>query len=123
MISASAALTGSYDYAEVARSVFIAIVASYAALDLAGRVTAAKSGIRLAWLSGWRDCDGHRHLGDALHGNAGLPPASARRISLADSSGLAPGGGPRVRSRAVCGEPPENGSLEDVELRAFAIAS
>jgi len=52
MISASAALTGSYDYNEVARSVFIAIVASYAALDLAGRVTAAKSGIRLAWLSG-----------------------------------------------------------------------
>jgi PAS domain S-box-containing protein len=52
MISASAALTGSYDYSEVARSVFIAIVASYAALDLAGRVTAAKSGIRLAWLSG-----------------------------------------------------------------------
>ena len=52
MISASAALTGSYDYIEVARSVFIAIVASYAALDLAGRVTAAKSGIRLAWLSG-----------------------------------------------------------------------
>ncbi|HEY4763781.1 MAG TPA: PAS domain S-box protein [Candidatus Sulfotelmatobacter sp.] len=52
MISAGAALTGSYDYNEVARSVFIAIVASYAALDLAGRVTAAKSGIRLAWLSG-----------------------------------------------------------------------
>jgi PAS domain S-box-containing protein len=52
MISASAALTGSYDYNEVARSVFVAIVASYAALDLAGRVTAAKSGIRLAWLSG-----------------------------------------------------------------------
>jgi PAS domain S-box-containing protein len=52
MISASAALTGSYDYSEVARSVFIAIVASYAALDLAGRVTAARSGIRLAWLSG-----------------------------------------------------------------------
>ena len=52
MISASAALTGSYDYNEVARSLFIAIVASYAALDLAGRVTAAKSGIRLAWLSG-----------------------------------------------------------------------
>jgi PAS domain S-box-containing protein len=52
MIPASAALTGSYDYNEVVRSVFIAIVASYAALDLAGRVTAAKSGIRLAWLSG-----------------------------------------------------------------------
>ena len=48
MISASAALTGSYDYSEVARSVLIAIVASYAALDLAGRVTAARAGF--AWL-------------------------------------------------------------------------
>jgi len=51
MISASAALAGSYDYSEVARSVVIAIVASYAALDLAGRVTAARSRVRFAWLS------------------------------------------------------------------------
>ena len=52
MISASAALTGSYDYNEVARSVLIAIVASYLALDLAGRVTVAKGRARLAWVSG-----------------------------------------------------------------------
>lgn len=52
MISASDALPGSYDYSEVAKSVLIAIVASYAALDMAGRVTAAKGGICLAWLSG-----------------------------------------------------------------------
>jgi PAS domain S-box-containing protein len=52
MISASAALTGSYDYNEVARSVLIAIVASYAALDLTGRVTPARGRVRLAWLSG-----------------------------------------------------------------------
>jgi PAS domain S-box-containing protein len=52
MTSASAALTGSYDYSDVARSVFIAIVASYAALDLAGRVTNAGGRVRLAWLSG-----------------------------------------------------------------------
>src|SRR5579864_2921837 len=52
MISASAALTGSYDYNEVARSVLIAIVASYAALDLTSRVTAARGRVRLAWLSG-----------------------------------------------------------------------
>jgi two-component system, sensor histidine kinase and response regulator len=51
MISASA-LTGSYDYGEVARSVLIVIFASYAALDLVGRVTDPKSGIRLVWLSG-----------------------------------------------------------------------
>lgn len=52
MVSASAMLTGSYDYGEVARSVLIAIVASYAALDLAGRVTAAVGRVRLVWLSG-----------------------------------------------------------------------
>ena len=52
MISANAAMTGSYDYSEVARSVVIAIAASYAALDLAGRITAASGRIRLAWLGG-----------------------------------------------------------------------
>jgi PAS domain S-box-containing protein len=52
MISANAALPGSYDYGEVARSVLIAMAASYAALDLAGRVTAASGGVRLVWLSG-----------------------------------------------------------------------
>ncbi|MGA8500362.1 MAG: MHYT domain-containing protein [Candidatus Sulfotelmatobacter sp.] len=52
MISANAALSGSYDYGEVARSVLIAIAASYAGLDLAGRVTAARGRVRLPWLSG-----------------------------------------------------------------------
>jgi PAS domain S-box-containing protein len=52
MISANAALPSSYDYSEVARSVLIAIVASYAALDLTGRVTAARGRLRMAWLSG-----------------------------------------------------------------------
>jgi two-component system, sensor histidine kinase and response regulator len=52
MISANAALPGSYDYGEVARSVYIAMAASYAALDLTGRVTAAGGRARLAWLGG-----------------------------------------------------------------------
>ena len=52
MISASATLTGFYDYGEVARSILIAIAASYAALDLAGRVTAASGRARAAWLAG-----------------------------------------------------------------------
>src|ERR1700686_2316946 len=51
-ISANIELTGSYDYGEVGRSVFIAIAASYAALDLAGHVTAASGRIRAAWLTG-----------------------------------------------------------------------
>ncbi|MGB0045375.1 MAG: MHYT domain-containing protein, partial [Terriglobales bacterium] len=52
LISANTALTGSYDYDEVAKSLLIAIAASYAALDLAGRVTAASGRVRLAWLTG-----------------------------------------------------------------------
>jgi len=52
MISANAALPGSYDYGEVARSVLIAMAASYGALDLTGRVTAARGRVRIAWLSG-----------------------------------------------------------------------
>jgi PAS domain S-box-containing protein len=52
MISPNAALPGFYDYGEVSRSLLIAIAASYAALDLAGRITAASGRIRLAWLSG-----------------------------------------------------------------------
>src|SRR5580658_10383623 len=51
-ISANTALVGSYNYGEVARSVLIAVAASYAGLDLAGRVTAARGPVRLAWLSG-----------------------------------------------------------------------
>ena len=43
---------GSYDYRLVALSVLIAALASYAALDLAARVTAAQGRIRFAWLLG-----------------------------------------------------------------------
>jgi len=43
---------GSYNYALVALSVLIAIFASYAALDLAGRVTAAAGWTRAVWLLG-----------------------------------------------------------------------
>lgn len=45
-------ILASYDYRLVALSVVIAICASYAALDLAGRVAASRSKARLAWLSG-----------------------------------------------------------------------
>src|SRR5258708_8089562 len=45
-------LIGSYNYALVALSVMIAMFASYAALDLAGRVTAASSWSGPGWLLG-----------------------------------------------------------------------
>jgi NO-binding membrane sensor protein with MHYT domain len=43
-------MTGSYDHLQVALSVLIGIAASYAALELAGRVTAAKRAKRATWL-------------------------------------------------------------------------
>ena len=45
-------LIGSYNYALVSLSVLIAVFASYAALDLAGRVTAASGWTRAVWLLG-----------------------------------------------------------------------
>ena len=46
------ALVGSYDYRLVALSIILAILASYAALDLAGRVTSARGRLRFLWLGG-----------------------------------------------------------------------
>src|SRR6059058_3771236 len=43
---------GSYDYRLVILYVLIAICAAYAALDLAGRTTAARGRLRPAWLAG-----------------------------------------------------------------------
>src|SRR5580658_2612717 len=50
--SAGAALIDSYDYRLVALSVVIAVLASYAALDLAGRVTASRGRVRFLWVTG-----------------------------------------------------------------------
>jgi PAS domain S-box-containing protein len=52
MIDPNMAIVSSYDYRLVALSVLIAMLASYAALDLAGRTTAASGRVRLAWLVG-----------------------------------------------------------------------
>src|SRR5258707_6115637 len=46
------AMIGHYAHRLVALSVLIAVFASYAALDLAGRTTAASGKVRLAWLAG-----------------------------------------------------------------------
>ena len=52
MTTGQPALIGSYNYFLVALSVVIAILASYTALDLAGRVTAASGWLRQIWLAG-----------------------------------------------------------------------
>src|SRR5216684_6975983 len=52
MTSQDMVLVASYDYLLVALSVIIAVLASYAALDLARRVTSAQGKSRPLWLSG-----------------------------------------------------------------------
>jgi NO-binding membrane sensor protein with MHYT domain len=52
MPSNPTALVGSYSQSLVALSIVIAIFASYSALDLAGRVTAAQGRARILWLIG-----------------------------------------------------------------------
>jgi PAS domain S-box-containing protein len=52
MIAPDQALLGSYNYGLVSLSVVIAILAAYAALDLAGRVSSAYGWFRFVWLSG-----------------------------------------------------------------------
>jgi PAS domain S-box-containing protein len=48
----AAILAGSYDYRLVVLSILIATLSSYAALDLGGRVTAARGRLRILWLTG-----------------------------------------------------------------------
>src|SRR5262249_28255941 len=52
MTSLQESFTGSYDPVLVALSVVIAIMAAYAALDFARRVTFARGSARLLWLAG-----------------------------------------------------------------------
>src|SRR3982074_3659120 len=52
LMNDSSIIPATYDYRLVALSVLIAIFASYAALDLAGRTTAASGRVRLTWLAG-----------------------------------------------------------------------
>src|ERR1700723_3690258 len=51
-IDPSLPLAGAYDYRLVVLSVVISTLASYAALDLGGRVTAARGAVRYIWLTG-----------------------------------------------------------------------
>jgi diguanylate cyclase (GGDEF)-like protein/PAS domain S-box-containing protein len=52
MLPGNMLLVGSYDYRLVVLSVVIATFASYAALDLAGRVTVARGSARFGWWAG-----------------------------------------------------------------------
>jgi len=48
----STPLVGTYDYRVVAVSLLLAVITSYAALDIAGRLSCARGLARLAWLGG-----------------------------------------------------------------------
>ena len=56
--SAASVIVGSYDYRVVALSVVIAVLASYASLDLAERLTAARGWASVAWLAGGASAQG-----------------------------------------------------------------
>ncbi len=102
-------LIGSYNYALVALSVFIAVFASYAALrsrksrNGCGRLDSCAVG------AGRCLCDGDRHLVNALHWDARAHPADSGGLPLADRSPVTVCGHSRVGHCAVRGEPTENG--------------
>ena len=52
MYQADVAITSTYNPTLVTLSILIAVVASYTALNLTGRVTIAYGRVRLAWLIG-----------------------------------------------------------------------
>src|SRR5881396_1285258 len=101
-------MTGSYDYLQVVLSVAIAISASYAALDLGGRVTAASGWVRRAWLIGGATAMGFG-IWSMHFRNAGLSLACVGELLLADRSAVAFGGYLRLGFRAVCSEPARTG--------------
>ena len=109
MISTSAAFSGSYDYGEVARSVFIAIAASYAALDLTGRVTVASGRARLAWLSGGAVAMGIGIWAMHIKGMLAFHPACASAVLLAPCPGITISSHAGVSSGPVRRKPPKNG--------------
>jgi two-component system sensor histidine kinase/response regulator len=78
-------LAGTYDYRLVALSVVIAVVASYAALDLSGRVTASRGRLRPRLPDRRCRVHGHGHLVDALHRDARLSTSGACFLQQAHS--------------------------------------
>ncbi len=76
-------MVGSHDYRFVLLSIVISILAGYAARNLAERVRDSRGGAWLAWLVGGATADGHRHLVDALYGNARLQLADFGALRLA----------------------------------------
>jgi NO-binding membrane sensor protein with MHYT domain len=102
-------MVASYDYRLVALSVAISMLASYAALDLAGRVTAARGVIRIAWLAG-----GACAMGMGIWSMHYIGMLAFRLSVVIWYDRLAFGGAVTflrhhgIRGCAVCGEPAAN---------------
>ncbi len=104
MSSTATALSGSYDYLLVALSVVIAILAAYAALDFAGRVTAAQGSLRLIRLIGGARFDGRGHLVHALRRDARVSAADSGAVRLADGAAVIARRHSRLGGGVVCRE-------------------
>ena len=118
----SSTLVATYDFRLVALSVVIAICASYVALDLAGRVNAARNNARVAWLIGGAIAmgtgSGPMHYTGMLayrFTGPGLLPRSDRYF-------VAGGRDRRLSGGALCGEPPSVSVLH-VIVGSLLIAS
>src|SRR3989440_12169609 len=96
-------LIGSYNYALVALSVLIAMFASYAALGLAGRVTAAGGWTRAVWLLGGAGAMGTGIWSMHYIGMLAFILPISRGLPLADCSAITVCGHSRVGDCAVYG--------------------
>jgi NO-binding membrane sensor protein with MHYT domain len=88
MICQALPLVGHYNYRLIAVSVLIAGCASYAALDLAGRVTKTGGRVRKLWLRGAAIAMGVGIWSMHYVGMLGLPPSNCRPIRSPESSPL-----------------------------------
>ncbi len=96
----------SYNYYLVALSVAISTLASYAALDLAGRVTAARGLIRTAWLTGGACAMGMGIWAMHYIGMLCLQPSRCSQLRSAHSGRILVACHSSLRYSLICGQPP-----------------
>jgi hypothetical protein len=111
----STPLVGTYDYRVVAVSLLLAVITSYAALDIAGRLSCARGLARLAWLGGGALAMGIGFWTSQFMGMAAYQPSSADEVLLAFRCAFNDCGNPGFRGRSVYCEP-EDPDATDSDL-------
>ena len=101
MTGATQTLDGTYNLFLVALSIVIAVIASYVALDLAGRVTASTGRARKIWLAGGAAAMGGGIWSMHFIGMLAYSITVADHLRPPDRGSLAGGGGGRRRVRAL----------------------